>query len=129
MKYFFALIMILSVLLSACAATPEAPPTSTPKPTAAYPHGIFNGCVYYNDEIVPGFFNIYDENENYIKDVEGGGGDCTTTMLTPGSYWVEAAYYKGADCSEGCFTDEGYTFIEISDGETIDMDFELQKPD
>jgi hypothetical protein len=130
MKYIAVFILIISFILSGCATTPDPYSTSTPKPTwTPFPHGFFNGCVYYDGEIVNGFFNIYDENENHVKDIGGGGKECTTTMLMPGIYEVRVSHYNNADCSEGCFIDGVFTFIEISDGETLDMDFEVKEHD
>ena len=129
MKYFFALTMILSVLLSACAATPEAPPTSTPKPTKTpFPQGVLKACLLFDGELVEGRFDFYDEEDEFVKDAPSGGSDCTELVFAPGTYWLDAFYFHGTDCPEGCYPAEDMILIDIQDGDVIEMDVEVFNP-
>ena len=118
------IILLLGLLFTGCSGQEPMPPTSTPKPTwTPTPHGTFIGCIYYEGKLVNGFINYYDENENYIKDMDSGASTCNPVMLTPGFYWVAAEYWGSTDCSDGCFPEGEMISIEISDGEVIEMDF------
>jgi hypothetical protein len=120
---------LITSLLSACAASPPAP-TNPPDPTkTSFPQGTFIGCVYFKGELVRGFFNIYDENENFVKDVEGGQGDCAKTVLKPGQYWFEAVYTRAPECTDGgCYPEEDMILLDVQNGDLIEMDFEVFVP-
>ena len=134
MRNQFVAIILLSLLLSSCAAatpeatptaTPKPPPTSIPKPTwTVKPLGTFKGCIYYAGELVVGEIAFWNETgivDNLtIQVVEG----CAVVSLPPGDYEVEATYWESADCSVGCRVDERFKF-EIAMDEEIERDFEI----
>jgi hypothetical protein len=119
--------LLLLCILVGCSALSPAPPTPTPEPTRPqYPHGTFIGCIYYQGEVVKGFINYYDMDDNFVKNMDSGKPDCNSVMLSPGSYYVVAEYWGAGDCHDkGCFPEEEYEIIDIEDGETIQMDIEV----
>ncbi len=129
LRNLFIAIIFLSILLSSCtSATPEPPPTSTPKPTwTPRLQGTLKGCIYYEGELVNGeitFWNGEGIINNLTTQVIDG---CAVISLPPGDYEVEAAYWNGADCSDGCRLNERFKF-QIAMGEDIEKDFEIYLP-
>jgi hypothetical protein len=132
MKYISVFIVIFSIIISGCATAPEAPPTSTPKPTwTSRPHGILRACIYFDNELVDlGYLSFKNEQVD-LEDLDATLiGGCKDVLLPPGSYNVIPHYYQG-DCSDStaiCRSEEFYQ-IEILDGEVIELDFEVFYPD
>jgi hypothetical protein len=133
MRNRFIAIILLSLLLSGCAAatpeaTPKPPPTSIPKPTwTVKALGTFKGCIYYAGELVEGEITFWDETgivDNLTTQVVDG---CAGVSLPPGEYEGEATYWNEEDCSAGCSVSERLKF-EIAVNEEIERDFEIHPP-
>ncbi len=131
-RYRLLCILLFTVLLSGCAVTSEVTPTSTLKPTwTSRPHGILRACIYFDNELVDLGYLTFKNEQGRIQDLytELVGG-CKDVLLPPGSYEVVPHYYQGA-CSDStaiCHSKEFYQ-IEISDGEVIELDFEVFLPE
>jgi hypothetical protein len=132
MRHLFVSLILLSVVLCACAAQPEVSPTYTPWPTwTSRPHGILRACIYFDNELVDlGYLTFKNEMgrlDNLYTELIGG---CKDVLLPPGSYEIVPHYYQGT-CSDStviCRPKDNYQ-IEISVGEVIEFDFEVFFPE
>ena len=148
--YNYGVVCLAIILLAGCGSPPITPeptatvppsptqdpptitsiPTRTPKPTKTpTPMGIFSGCTYYQGELVVaeiGFHYVpYDVDTWFVVPNSSG---CVTKNLPAGSYLVHAEYYRGLCGAVGavCMSVPDVQ-VEIKPGETIEMDFEIQK--
>ena len=106
---------------------PSATPTMKPSPSRTpIPFATFKGCIYSEGEKVNGSFTFFDENGDFIPELQTQvPSGCATIHLTPGYYAVHANYFKGPICGTlaGCFA--AMDPVEIMPNQVIEMDFEV----
>ena len=135
MKNVFVSILFLSILLCACAQTPEAQPTAIPKPTwTPRPKGTFIGCTYFEGEIEKGGFSFRDLNSSSdpIR-YYSNGNECLNQSLEPGEYalnvWICDPEHKDCPPAGCCYMRYDEVILVIDADEVVEMDFHFYRTD
>jgi hypothetical protein len=80
------------------------------------------GCVYYEGELVHGYFTFKNEMGDLPDLDEQAPTGCKTMLIPPGYYDISASYYQGPVCSNViCGSD--LISIEIGPNDYIEIDF------
>lgn len=112
---------------SAVEATPipTSEPTIEPSPTrTSIPLATLVGCVYYEGELVHGYFTFKNEMGKIPNLDEQAPMGCKTMLIPPGSYDIRASYYQGPVCSDVICRSELFSVV-LEPNDYIEIDFEV----
>jgi hypothetical protein len=104
---------------------PTSEPTLEPTPTkTSIPFATLVGCVYYEGELVHGYFTFKNESGNVPDLDEQAPNGCKTMLIPPGYYEITATYYQGPICSNVICGSEFFSIV-IEPNDHLEIDFEV----